>query len=80
MRKTTGVKALHLLEELVSVGQTTTDTKEARHDIIATTLREKIHVPREQFEAYFLALMTDKELISRLDILHHTFAHRPEAI
>ena len=47
---------MHLLEELVSVWKTTTDTKEASHDIIATTLREKIHVPKEQFKAYFLAL------------------------
>ena len=45
--------ALCLAEELVSVGKTTGDTKAASYDIIATTLREKIHVPREQFKAYF---------------------------
>ena len=62
-------KALHLLEELVSVGKTTTDTKEASHDIIATTLREKIHVPKEQFKAYFLALMADKEYTRIFDTI-----------
>ena len=31
------------------------------YDVIATTLREKIHVPKEQFKAYFLALLADKE-------------------
>ena len=51
------------------MGKTTTDTKEASHDIIATTLREKIHVPKEQFKAYFLALMADKEYTRIFDTI-----------
>ena len=54
-------EALRLAEELVSLAKTTSDTKAASYDIIATTLREKIHVPKEQFKAYCLALLADKE-------------------
>ena len=53
--------AVHLVEELVSVAKTTGHAKAASYDIIATTLREKIHVSKEQFKAYFLALLADKE-------------------
>ncbi|CAH3027178.1 unnamed protein product, partial [Porites evermanni] len=67
LRENTINKIVH--EELVSVGKTTTDTKEASHDIIATTLREKIHVPKEQFKAYFLALMADKEYTRIFDTI-----------
>ena len=52
-------EALRLAEELVSVAKTTADAKAVSYDIIASTLREKIHVPREQFKAYFLALLAD---------------------
>ena len=43
------------------MAKTTSDTKAASYDIIATTLREKIHVPKGQFKAYFLSLLADKE-------------------
>jgi len=33
----------------------------ASYDLIASTLREKLHVPAEQFKAYFLALLADKD-------------------
>ena len=42
-------------------------------NVIASTLREKLHVPAEQFKAYFLALLADKdfsrviETISKVD-------------
>ena len=62
-------EALRLAEELVSVAKTTGDTKAASYDIIATTLREKIHVPREQFKAYFLALLADKEFTKIFDTI-----------
>ena len=78
-------EALRLAEELVSVAKTTIDTKAASYDIIATKVREKIYVSKEQFKAYFLALLADKEYTrifdtiakveKRLDGLRHTFVH-----
>ena len=62
-------EALRLAEELVSVAKTTSDTKAASYDIIATTLREKIHVPKEQFKAFFLALLADKEYTRIFDTI-----------
>ena len=62
-------EALRLAEELVSVAKTTSDTKAASYDIIATTLREKIHVPKEQFKAYFVALLADKEYTRIFDTI-----------
>ena len=62
-------EALCLAEELVSVAKTTSDTKAASYDIIATTLREKIHVPKEQFKAFFLALLADKEYTRIFDTI-----------
>ena len=50
-------EAVRLAEELVSVAKTTGYAKVASYDIIATTLKEKIHVSKEQFKAYFLALL-----------------------
>lgn len=55
-------EALCLAEELVSVAKTTGHTKAASFDIIATTLREKIHVPRD-----FLAFLADKEFTRIFD-------------
>ena len=60
----------------------------------ATTpgLGEEIHVEKEQFKAYFLALLVDKEFtmifdaipslksISHLNALCHTFVYRREVI
>ena len=57
------------LFQLVSVAKTTSDTKAASYNIIATTLREKIHVPKEQFKAYFLALLADKEYTRIFDTI-----------
>ena len=51
------------------MAKTTSDTKAASYDIIATNLREKIHVPKEQFKAYFLALLADKEYTRIFDII-----------
>ena len=62
-------EALRLAEELVSVAKTTSDTKAASYDIIATTLREKIYVPKEQFKAFFLALLADKEYTRIFDTI-----------
>ena len=72
------------------MAKTTSDTKAASYNIIATTLREKIHVPKEQFKASFLALLADKEYTrifdtiakveKSFDVLRHTSVHRPEAI
>ena len=62
-------EALRLAEELVSVTKTTGDDKAASFDIIAATLREKIHVPKEQFKAYFLALLADKEFTRIFDTI-----------
>ena len=50
-------EAVRLAEELVSLAKTTGHAKVASYDIIATTLKEKIHVSKEQFKAYFLALL-----------------------
>ena len=57
------------LFQLVSVAKTTSDTKAASYNIIATTLREKIHVPKEQFKAYFPALLADKEYTRIFDTI-----------
>ena len=62
-------EALRLAEELLSVAKTTSDTKAASYDIIATTLREKIHAPKEHFKAFFLALLTDKEYTRIFDTI-----------
>ena len=51
------------------MAKTTSDTKAASYNIIATTLREKIHVPKEQFKAYFLALLADKEYTRIFDTI-----------
>ena len=51
------------------MAKTTSDTKAASYDIIATTLREKIHVPKEQFKAFFLALLADKEYTRIFDTI-----------
>ena len=51
------------------MAKTTSDTKAASYDIIATTLREKIHVPKEQLKAYFLALLADKEYTRIFDTI-----------
>ena len=62
-------EVVHLAEELVSVAKTTGHAKAASYDIIATTLREKIHVSKEQFKAYFLALLADKEFTRIFDAI-----------
>ena len=62
-------EALRLAEEVVSVAKTTIDTKAASYDIIATTLREKIHVPKEEFKAHFLALLVDRECTRIFDTI-----------
>ena len=62
-------EAVHLAEELVSVAKTTGHAKAASYDIIAATLREKIHVSKEQFKAYFLALLADKEFTRIFDAI-----------
>ena len=45
-------EALRYAEELASVAKSSGDPKAANYDIIASTLREKLHVPAEQFKAY----------------------------
>lgn len=54
-------EALRYAEELASVAKSSGDPKAANYDIIASTLREKLHVPAEQFKAYFLGLLADKD-------------------
>ena len=66
-------EALRYAEELASVAKSSSDPKAATYDIIASTWREKLHVPAEQFKAYFLALLADKdfsrviETVSKVD-------------
>lgn len=62
-------EAVRLAEELVSVAKTTGHAKAASYDIIATTLREKIHVSKEQSMAYFLALLADEEFTRIFDAI-----------
>ena len=54
-------EALRLAEDLVSVAKTSGHVKAPTYEIIASTLREKVSVSPEQFKAYFLALLADKE-------------------
>ena len=66
-------EALRYAEELASVAKSSSHPKAASYDVIASTLREKLHVPAEQCKAYFLALLADKdfsrviETISKVD-------------
>ena len=62
-------EAVRLAEELVPVATTTGHAKAASYDIIATTVREKIHVSKEQFKAYFLAILADKEFTKIFDVI-----------
>ena len=62
-------EAVHLAEELISVVKTTGHAKVASYDIIATTLREKVHLSKEQFKAYFQALLADKEFTRIFDAI-----------
>lgn len=59
--------ALALAERLLQVAQAKSHPKVASYDIILGTLREKMQVPREQFKAYFLALLAEKEYSGILD-------------
>ena len=56
------------VEELISVAKTTGHAKAVSYYIIATTLRES-HVSKEQFKAYFLALLADKEFTRIFDAI-----------
>ena len=66
-------EALRYAEDLASVAKSSNDPKAASYDIIASTLREKLHVPAEQFKAYFLSLLANKdfsrviETVSKID-------------
>lgn len=60
-------EALRLAEELVSVAKTSGNIKSTSYEIIASTLREKLYVQTEQFKAYFLALLADKEFSRIID-------------
>ena len=58
---------------MASVAKSSNHPKAASYDVIALTLREKLHVPVEEFKAYFLALLADKdfsrviETVSKVD-------------
>ena len=60
-------ETLRLTEGLVSVAKTSNNPKATSYEIIASTLREKIYVPTEQFKAYFLALLAGKEFSRIID-------------
>ena len=49
--------------------KSTGHAKVVSYDIVATTLREKVHVSKEQFKAFFLALMADKEFTRIFDAI-----------
>ncbi|KAK3736977.1 hypothetical protein QZH41_004683 [Actinostola sp. cb2023] len=48
-------------ERLPDCAKVSNHEKAATYDAIANTLRDKLHAPKMQFEAYFVALFADKE-------------------
>ena len=72
-------EAMRLAEELVSVAKTPNHGKAASYDIIATTLREKMNVSGEQFKAYFLDLLADKEFSRIFDTISKVDHREPTA-
>ena len=71
-------EALRYAEELASVANSSGDPKAVNYDIIASTLREKLYVPTEQFKVYFLALFADKDfsrVIDTVSKVDESFCH-----
>lgn len=62
-------EALSMAERLSQVTHSTRHPKAAVYDITVETLREKPNFPRDQFIAYFLALLAEKECSGILDSL-----------
>ena len=52
--KTDKYEALRYADELASVAKFFSS-------LVASSLKEKLHMPAEQFKAYFLALLADKD-------------------
>lgn len=62
-------EALSLAEQLLQVAQSTKHAKCTAYNIIVETLRDKLRTPRDQFKAYYLALLAEKEYSGILDSL-----------
>ena len=60
-------EALALAERLLMRAQADKHPKATAFDIIVNTLRTKMQVSREQFKAYYLALLAEKEYAGILD-------------
>jgi len=56
-----------MAERLAASAKVSNNEKAPTFDAIANTLREKLHVPKKQFKAYFVALLADKEFAKVLD-------------
>ena len=55
--------ALAMAEQLATAAKLSRHEKASTFDAIACTLREKLHVSKKEFKAYFLALLADKEYV-----------------
>ena len=53
-------EALRQTEDLVPVAKTSNNPNATSYEIIPSTLRGNIYVPREQFKAYLLAFSAQK--------------------
>ena len=54
-------EALRLSEQLAASARLASNPKAPSYEVIASTLRQKIGSPVDQFKAYFSALLADKE-------------------
>ncbi len=63
-------EALRLSEQLAASARLASDPKAPSYEAIASTLRQKIGSPVDQFKAYFSALLADKEYSRILHAVH----------
>ena len=59
--------ALNMAEQLATAAKLSGHEKASTYDAIACTLREKLPFNKKQFEAYFVALLADKEYAKVLE-------------
>ena len=52
-------KALQLEQELVTCASNANHKKSSYYSVVLQEIRQRLHKPREQFKAYFLALFSD---------------------
>jgi len=61
--------ALNMTEQLATAAKLSGHDQASTYDAIACTLRENLPFNKEQFKAYFVALLADKEYVDVLEAL-----------